>query len=219
MSAPMSATASKTISWRNVPAFAGDARNPVEKWRANTAFTLCEEVKILQEELNKEQEKIRDNATIYDILKLEHRDVKKLFKQIVDNDRYQDNVYMQIKTALALHIAGEEKLFYSRLENNPETRVLALEAYEEHDIGRKVINDIDNSTTDDAKFARVKVLSEAIDQHIDEEEGDLFKKAKKVLSDEDEREIARQFMNEKMQNMPKTSTMSSSMPSTGTPTM
>jgi hemerythrin-like domain-containing protein len=157
----------------------------------------------MQEEMRKEQEKINDNATIYDILKIEHRDVKKLFKQIVDEERYQDNIYMQIKTALTLHMAGEEKLFYPRLENNPETRSLVLESYEEHDLGKKIIDDIDRSTDIDAKYARVKVLSEAIDMHIKEEEDDLFKKAKRVLSDDDEREIARQFMNEKVEKMPK----------------
>jgi iron-sulfur cluster repair protein YtfE (RIC family) len=158
----------------------------------------------MQEEVRKEQEKIRDNATIYDILKMEHRDVKRLFKQIVDEARYQDNIYTQIKTALQLHMAGEEKLLYPRLENNQETRSLVLESYEEHDLGKKIINDIDNSTELDVKYAKVKVLSEAIDMHVKEEENDLFKKAKRVLSDQDERSIAKDFMNEKMANMPKT---------------
>jgi hemerythrin-like domain-containing protein len=157
----------------------------------------------MEEEVRKEQEKIREDASIYDILKIEHKDVKKLFKKIVDDQRYQDNIYMQIRTALTLHMAGEEKLFYPRLENNPETRSLTLESYEEHDLGKKVINDIDNTTDMEAKYAKVKVLSEAIDMHIKEEEDDLFKKAKKVLSDEDEKEIARQFMNEKIEKMPK----------------
>lgn len=159
----------------------------------------------LQEEMRKEQEKLNDNATIYDILKLEHKDVKKLFRQFMDEQRWQDNVYSTIKTALSMHMAGEEKLFYPRLENNQETRALVLESYEEHDLGKKIINDIDSSTDADAKMARFKVLSEAIDMHVKEEEDDLFKRAKRVLSDDDEREIARQFMNEKMQNMPKMS--------------
>jgi hemerythrin-like domain-containing protein len=160
--------------------------------------------------MQKELEKIKDNATIYDILKIEHRDVKKLFKQILDSERFQPDVYSNIKTALTLHITGEEKLFYPRLENNQETRSLALESYEEHDVGRKIIMDIDNASDMDTKYAKTKVLSEAIDMHIKEEEDDLFKKAKKVLSSEDEREIARQFMNEKMQNMPKMSSSASS---------
>ncbi len=153
--------------------------------------------------MRKEQDKLRDNATIYDILKIEHKDVKKLFKQIIDEQRFQENIYTQIKTALTLHLAGEEKFLYPRLENNAETRVLALESYEEHDLGRKIINDIDNTSDMDAKYAKVKVLSEAINMHVKEEEDELFKKAKRVLSDEDERMIASQFLNEKMANMPK----------------
>jgi hemerythrin-like domain-containing protein len=156
----------------------------------------------MQEEIRKEQEKILDNATIYDILKIEHRDVKRLFKQIVEEERFQENVYNQIKMALQLHMAGEEKLLYPRLENNAESRSIALESYEEHDVGKKIINDIDNTTDMDAKFAKLKVLSEAIDMHVKEEEDELFKKAKRVLSDEDERTIAKDFMDEKMANMP-----------------
>lgn len=75
--------------------------------------------------MRKEQDKLRDNATIYDILKIEHKDVKKLFKQIIDEERFQENIYTQIKTALILHLDGEEKFLYPRLENNAETRVLA----------------------------------------------------------------------------------------------
>lgn len=157
----------------------------------------------MQEEMRKEQEKLRDNATIYDILKIEHKDVKRLFKQILDEERFQENVYNQIKLALQLHMAGEEKLLYPRLENNAESRSIALESYEEHDVGKKIISDIDNTSDDDAKYAKLKVLSEAIDMHVKEEEDELFKKAKRVLSDEDERTIARDFMDEKMAAMPK----------------
>ncbi len=157
----------------------------------------------MQEEIRKEQEKVRDNATIYDILKLEHKDVKKLFKQILDEERFQESVYSQIKMALELHMAGEEKLLYSRLENNAESRSIILESYEEHDIGKKIINDIENTSDIDAKYAKVKVLSEAIDMHVKEEEDELFKKAKRVLSDEDERMIAKEFIDEKTSAMQK----------------
>jgi len=143
----------------------------------------------------------RSNMTIYDLLKQDHKDVKKLFKEIVDNNRYQDNIYMQVKKALEVHMAGEEKVFYSRLENNMDTRELVLESFEEHDLGKKVIKDIDSSAAEDAKLAKVKVLSAAFDQHIRQEEGDLFKKAKKVLSSDDEHEIGRLFENEKMAKM------------------
>ena len=78
-----------------------------------------------------------------------------------------------------------------------------MESYEEHDIGKKIINDIENTSDIDAKYAKVKVLSEAIDMHVKEEEDELFKKAKRVLSDEDERMIAKEFIDEKTSAMQK----------------
>jgi len=145
----------------------------------------------------------KEGPNIYDLLKQEHKDVKKLFKQIVDSERYDDNVYMQIKKALEVHMAGEEKLLYPRLENNEETRQITLEAYEEHDVGKQIINDIDMSdkSEEDRMLAKIKVLSENIDMHVKEEEDELFKKAKKVLSHEDEREIGRLFEEDKMASM------------------
>lgn len=153
------------------------------------------------ETIRKEQTELKKNATIYDLLKLEHKNVKKLFKQILDEERFQNDVYMKIKNALQVHMEGEEKLFYPRLENNEATRLITLESYEEHEVGKKVINDIDNSTDDETKLAKFKVLCEAIDLHVEEEEGELFKKARKVLSTEDEHEIARLFMDDKMEKM------------------
>lgn len=150
-----------------------------------------------------ERSEMKKSSNIYDLLKQDHKDVKKLFKQILDDELYKENVYMQIKNALAVHMAGEEKVFYPRLENEVETRLLILESYEEHEVGRKVISDIDNSEDNDVKLAKVKVLSEAIDQHVKEEEDDLFKKAKKILSDDEEMEIGRLFENEKLERTPK----------------
>ena len=150
------------------------------------------------------KKKSRSKETnIYDLLKQDHKDVKKLFKQIIDEQRYQDNVYSQIKKALTVHMAGEEKLFYPKLENNSETRQMILESYEEHDLGKQLINDIDmtRSSEDDRKLAKVKVLSDIIDHHVEEEEGQLFKKAKKVLSSDEVHEIGRLFEKEKMSSM------------------
>ncbi len=154
-------------------------------------------------EQTQERRKSKEGPNIYDLLKKEHKDVKKLFKQIVDSERYDDTVYMQIKKALQVHMAGEEKLLYPRLENEEETRNITLEAYEEHDVGKQIMNDIDmsNKSEDDRMLAKVKVLSETIDMHVKEEEDELFKKAKKVLSHEDEREIGRLYEENKMASM------------------
>jgi hemerythrin superfamily protein len=157
----------------------------------------------MSEQAQTKRKSSREGPNIYDLLKQEHKDVKKLFKKIVDSERWDDNVYSQIKKSLQVHMAGEEKLLYPRLENNEETRSITLEAYEEHDVGKQIMNDIDMSdkSEDDRLLAKIKVLSENIDMHVKEEEDELFKKAKKVLSREDEHEIGRLFEENKTASM------------------
>jgi hemerythrin-like domain-containing protein len=148
-------------------------------------------------EADKEEEIIRKNGTIYDILKLEHRDVKKLFKQILDSEQFQSSIYSQASKSLKVHLDAEEKVFYSKLIDNSESRPETLEGFEEHDVARKIMRDIDSSSDDDVKLARLKVLNEAVKQHVDEEESDIYEKARKVLTREQEQNIAEQFMTEK----------------------
>ncbi len=144
----------------------------------------------------------KEGPSIFDLLKQDHQDVKKLFKRIIDSERFDGGTYAQIKKALKIHMAGEEKVFYPRLEKNSETRLLTLEAYEEHDLGKQIMTDIDMSdkNEEDRMFAKIKVLNETIEMHLKEEEDDLFKKAKHVLSNEEEHEIGRLFEEEKMKN-------------------
>ena len=156
----------------------------------------------VEKEIKKERKEMEKNPSIYDLLKLEHKDVKNLFKQILGKDSFQENIYGQIRKALTFHMDGEEKFVYPRLQNAPATKVATLEALEEHDVAKKVMADIDDSPDADTKLAKLKVLSDTINKHIDEEEGNLFKKSKKVLSSFDEHDLARQFMTDKMNKIP-----------------
>lgn len=142
--------------------------------------------------------------SIYDILKTEHREVQKLFKQIIDSGRFQADIFSQIDQALIIHMQGEEKHFYPRLESANESHELTLEAIEEHNAAKQFQKTIANSDSE-TQYAKTKVLSEMINHHIEEEEEELFKASKKVLSREDEMEIGQKFQKEKA-SMSKTAT-------------
>jgi hemerythrin superfamily protein len=154
----------------------------------------------LSEQTEMKNKSGKEGPSIFDLLKQDHREVKKLFKRVIDSERFDGGTYAQIKKALKVHMAGEENMFYPKLEKNSETRLLTLEAYEEHDLGRQIMIDIDMSdkNEEDRVFAKFKVLSEAIEMHVKEEEDKLFKKAKHVLSNEEEHEIGRLFEQERM---------------------
>jgi Hemerythrin HHE cation binding domain len=134
--------------------------------------------------------------SIYDILKEEHKEVKDLFVKMLDDEKFDRKVFQQIDEKLTVHMRGEEKLFYPKLVKAEITHEKTLEAIEEHNAAKqlqKTIKDADSNV----QFAKVQVLSEMIDHHVEEEETVLFKQAKSVLTKEDEKEIGLQFLEAK----------------------
>jgi hypothetical protein len=140
--------------------------------------------------------KVTQQESIYAILKAEHKEVAALFKEILDAEKYNPKTFAQIDEKLAIHMHGEEKLLYPKLVKAEETHEKALEAIEEHKAAKQLQKTIANADSS-VQFAKVQVLSEMIDHHVEEEETALFKQAKEVLSKEDEKEIGCQYLEEK----------------------
>jgi hypothetical protein len=132
------------------------------------------------------------NESIYNILKTEHKEVKKLFNEILEKKEWNRSVWNQIDSDLKTHMTGEEKYVYPRLEKSKETRETTLEAIEEHKAAKQVQAAM-MDVSGEERIARCKVLFEMIEHHIEEEENTLFKESKKVLTKNDEMEIATQF--------------------------
>ena len=119
----------------------------------------------------------------FSLLKADHRKVAELFDQLESaGGNRKLSVFEQIKKELELHTHIEEAVFYPALEEPKETHDLTLEAYEEHDVVKKLLNELSKakSVTDEWE-AQAKVLRENVEHHVEEEEGELFKKAAKAL--------------------------------------
>jgi hypothetical protein len=123
----------------------------------------------------------------FQLLKADHRKVEELFKRLeAASGQARLRVFEQIKTELELHTHIEEKIFYPALEKPEETHELTLEAYEEHDVVKKLLQELSRAKSADEEWqAQAKVLKENVEHHVQEEEGELFEKAESVLSDED----------------------------------
>ncbi|HLN45053.1 MAG TPA: hemerythrin domain-containing protein [Candidatus Sulfotelmatobacter sp.] len=135
-----------------------------------------------------------DNKSIYDLLKKDHTEVKQLFKQILDECKPDEAAYNQIRSALQVHMRGEEEYFYPAIKDGRDARILSNEAMVEHNSAKMLMDEIDNTGEDDEMWLpRVKVLSEMIDHHVEDEEGDLFDEAKKLLNENQACEIGQKF--------------------------
>ena len=126
-----------------------------------------------------------DSKDAIEMLKEQHREVENLFKtfeELGENAaKRKQGVFEKIADALAMHATIEEKHFYPAVKAK-RTEDILLEALEEHLGIKRVIADLLKIDSSDETFdAKVKVLKEQVEHHVEEEESDLFPKVKKVL--------------------------------------
>ena len=135
----------------------------------------------------------------FQLLKADHRNVEELFNRLESaSGREKLSVFNEIKTELELHTHIEEKIFYPALEKPEETHDLTLEAYEEHDVVKKLLKELSRARTANEEWeAQAKVLKENVEHHVEEEEGELFEKAGSALSEEEISELGELMQAEK----------------------
>jgi hemerythrin superfamily protein len=118
------------------------------------------------------------------LLKEDHRAVEKLFKEFesAKGDGRKEKLARQICLELSVHAQIEEEIFYPACEGTVEEDLLK-ESFVEHDAAKLLIAEIEaNEGAGDEYFdAKVKVLQEEIEHHVEEEEkaGGVFSQARK----------------------------------------
>lgn len=95
----------------------------------------------------------------------------------------RDELFTRLKEELDLHAKIEEEIFYPALEEAKETRDITLEAYEEHRLVKQLLAELEAEPKDTEQWtAKFTVLKENVEHHVEEEEGEMFKKARQVLN-------------------------------------
>src|ERR1043165_5220186 len=148
----------------------------------------------------------------FSLLKADHRKVAELFDQLESATGKQKlSVFEQIKKELELHTHIEETGFYPALEEPKETHDLTLEAYEEHDVVKKLLKELSRArSANDEWEAQAKVLRENVEHHVEEEEGELFKKASKALGTDEIETLGEEMEAEKARKQRGSASKSSS---------
>ncbi|MFA9200441.1 MAG: hemerythrin domain-containing protein [Cypionkella sp.] len=107
------------------------------------------------------------------LLRADHDEVKALFKQFENAEGREDKqtIAEQICNELKIHTMIEEEIFYPALRGEIEEEDMIDEAIVEHDGAKVLINDIMAGGPDEEFYdAKVKVLQEQIEHHVEEEE-------------------------------------------------
>ncbi len=125
------------------------------------------------------------------LLTEDHENVKAMFEQYEElGDRAhvsKHKLALQICEALTKHTMIEEEIFYPAVRQAIKEEDMMDEAIVEHASAKDLIAQIQSmEPTDDLFDAKVKVLSEMIEHHVEEEEGEMFPKVRKAKLDLEE---------------------------------
>jgi hemerythrin superfamily protein len=136
--------------------------------------------------------KTKDQAAEQDAIVLlteQHKEVADMFDEFENmSDRAtvsKKKLVDKICEQLTMHTAIEEEIFYPAVrEASKETEDMVDEAVVEHASAKDLIAQLQEADPgDDLYDAKVKVLGEQIEHHVEEEEEEMFPKVRKLKLD------------------------------------
>lgn len=139
--------------------------------------------------------KAQSRGASHDAVKLlmhDHAEVKKMFKQFEKLASHSDTqgkvaIANRICMELLIHTQVEEEVFYPAARAAIHEEDMLNEAKVEHDSAKALIAQIQSMDPQDAMYdAKVIVLGEYIEHHVQEEEKEMFPKLKKADCDLEE---------------------------------
>ena len=122
-----------------------------------------------------------------DLLTDDHQKVKRLFEQAqqIQDNQQKKEMFDKIDMELAIHADIEETIFYPALEEHDALKEMVLEARQEHEAVEQLLLEIEDLATEDTDFSSQLVeLEKTVDDHVAEEEGEMFPKIREIFDDE-----------------------------------
>jgi hemerythrin superfamily protein len=119
-----------------------------------------------------------NSSSAVELLKKDHDTVEALFEKVKSNeDRNNAPTFKKIKSELDVHAHIEETIFYPHLLENGDKELTKIvrEGIEEHTQVKTLLAELDQMSGDSATFkAKLKVLMENVEHHVEEEEDEMF---------------------------------------------
>ncbi len=124
--------------------------------------------------------------------------MKGLFQHIKEKEAVRRDLFTHLAEAMSVHMELEEKYFYPVLKQGQATKEEALKSMEEHQVAKRILNELKKLPLEDKTWmAKLNVLQEVVMHHVEEEEKQVFKDAKRLLDQQTIKDISLKFANEK----------------------
>ncbi|MBA2325223.1 MAG: hemerythrin domain-containing protein [Actinobacteria bacterium] len=133
------------------------------------------------------------------LLKNDHQTVSKLFKQFENLGEHattsKQGLVTKITEELTTHAYIEETIFYPfARERVPDVEDDVKEGIEEHHVLKVTMAELAAMSPDDEEYdAKVTVLKEVVEHHVEEEEDDWFPKVRDAVGRNDLGEVGDQM--------------------------
>jgi hemerythrin superfamily protein len=141
---------------------------------------------------------------VFKLLKQDHKLVKNLFKQLESSrpSKAREKGLQQLQQEISLHTEVEETIVYPRLREEKKLREVINEAYEEHHMATMLLEELMQTPIEEERWdAKLAVLKEMIEHHVQEEEKELFPKASKALKKDEIKALGKQVEDAKQERM------------------
>ena len=140
----------------------------------------------------------------FELLKKDHEKVSGIFEKLDKTTergvKTREELFTQLKTELDIHSQIEEQMLYPILKEAKETEEITLEAIEEHGVVKQLLAELEALPKDDETWgAKLTVLKENVEHHVEEEEDEMFKDAREVLNSEQLEELGTRMQEAKEQ--------------------
>lgn len=112
----------------------------------------------------------------------EHGEMRQLMSELQES--YSSRKFEHLTGELDAHMEAEEGVLYRAIQDSPDLRAIVLEGYEEHHASRLILRELQrNGGGSERWMAKFKVLQELVEHHLEEEEQEMFPKARAVVGD------------------------------------
>ena len=136
------------------------------------------------------------SASIFDLIRGDHRKVEELFAQIeAADDEAAATILEQLVNDLIVHMRAEEETLYARLRNEDDSREDILKSDEEHALVHQMARDLLELDEDDERYnAKIQVMKELVQHHVEEEESQLLPAAEELIGAEGAQALGEEFL-------------------------
>lgn len=138
----------------------------------------------------------------FEMLKNDHAKVSSIFEKLepATDATTRRQLFAQLKQELDVHAHIEETILYPALKQAAETREITEEAYEEHQEVKDLLAELETTPADDEEWSDLLLeLKENVEHHVEEEENEMFTKARTVLDGQQINDLGARMATEKQQ--------------------